>query len=277
MVTAPVAVAEAGSSSRPTMAQLALVSDAVLDTDVTGIAWYTDTVSGRVVVTADDSVSAAEIEAIKKAAGHHADSLQIKRMPGTLSKLMAGGEGIHSSGGRCSLGFNLLSHTTGNYYALTAGHCTNLGSTWYGDSALTSTLGSTAASSFPDNDYGAVRLTSAAAADGRVYLYDGTYRDITGAGDAYVGQSVQRSGSTTGLHSGVVTGLNVTVNYQEGTVYGLIQTTVCAERGDSGGAMFSGSTALGVTSGGSGDCSQGGTSFYQPVTEALSAYGLDIV
>ncbi|WP_241780208.1 trypsin-like serine protease, partial [Streptomyces wadayamensis] len=52
---------------------------------------------------------------------------------------------------------------------------------------------------------------------------------------------------------------------------------VCAEPGDSGGALFAGSTALGLTSGGSGNCSSGGTTFFQPVTEALSAYGVSII
>jgi streptogrisin B len=51
---------------------------------------------------------------------------------------------------------------------------------------------------------------------------------------------------------------------------------VCAEPGDSGGALYSGSTALGLTSGGSGNCSTGGTTFFQPVTEALSVYGATI-
>ncbi|MFB7032505.1 S1 family peptidase, partial [Streptomyces sp. NPDC056295] len=139
-------------------------------------------------------------------------------------------------------------------------------------------IGTTTGSSFPGNDYGIIRHSNASAADGRVYLYNGSYRDITAAGNAYVGQSVQRSGSTTGLRSGTVTGLNATVNYGNGDiVYGLIQTNVCAEPGDSGGAMFSGTTALGLTSGGSGNCSSGGTTFFQPVTEALSAYGVSII
>ncbi len=34
-----------------------------------------------------------------------------------------------------------------------------------------------------------------------------------------------------------------------------------------------GSTALGLTSGGSGNCRTGGTTFFQPVAEALNAYG----
>ncbi|MEU0395547.1 S1 family peptidase [Streptomyces sp. NPDC006208] len=273
-LAAPTAVAEPGTAKAST-AQLAQVGEAVLDADVPGTAWYTDKESGKLVVTADSTVSAAEITRIKEAAGAKAGALQIKRTPGTFSKLIAGGQAIYAGGGRCSLGFNVRSGST--YYALTAGHCTNIGSTWYTNSAGTTLLGTRTGSSFPTNDYGIIRHSNASAADGRVYLYNGSYRDITAAGNAYVGQSVQRSGSTTGLRGGTVTGLNATVNYGGGDiVYGLIQTNVCAEPGDSGGSLFSGSTALGLTSGGSGNCSSGGTTFFQPVTEALSAYGVSI-
>lgn len=106
-------------------------------------------------------------------------------------------------------------------------------------------------------------------------MYPGS-QDITSAASAFVGESVERSGSTTGVHGGVVEALNVTVTYPEGTVSGLIQTNVCAEPGDSGGSLFDGSTALGLTSGGSGNCTLGGTTFFQPVTEPLSVYGVSV-
>ncbi|SNS27720.1 S1 family peptidase [Actinomadura mexicana] len=105
---------------------------------------------------------------------------------------------------------------------------------------------------------------------------DGRFRDITGAAGATVGETVTSSGSTTGVHDGQVTALDQTVNYQEGSVSGLIQTTVCAEPGDSGGPLFAGSSAVGLTSGGSGDCSSGGVTFFQPMTEPLSAFGVEI-
>ncbi|WNO76328.1 S1 family peptidase [Streptomyces sp. AM8-1-1] len=274
-LAAPTAVAETGTVARATTAQLAQANNAVLGADVAGTAWYTDKATGKLVVTADQSVSAAEIAQIKKAAGAQAGTLEIKRTPGTFNKLIAGGQAIYAGGGRCSLGFNVRSGST--YYALTAGHCTNIGSTWYTNSANTTVLGTRTGSSFPTNDYGIIRHSNASAADGRVYLYNGSYRDITSAGNASVGQAVQRSGSTTGLRGGTVTGLNATVNYGGGDiVYGMIQTNVCAEPGDSGGSLFAGSTALGLTSGGSGNCSAGGTTFFQPVTEALSAYGVSV-
>jgi streptogrisin C len=52
---------------------------------------------------------------------------------------------------------------------------------------------------------------------------------------------------------------------------------VCAEPGDPGGSFVSGDQAQGVTSGGSGDCSSGGTTFFQPVNEILSALRLTLV
>lgn len=81
-------------------------------------------------------------------------------------------------------------------------------------------------------------------------------------------------------HGGGVTGLNVTVNYgARDIVSGLIRTTLRCEPGDSGAPVFTltgdGMTALavGVISGGSGNCTSGGTSFVQPINEILTAYG----
>ena len=101
-------------------------------------------------------------------------------------------------------------------------------------------------------------------------------QDITSAGTPSVNQTVSRRGSTTGTHSGRVTALNATVTYPQGTVSGLIRTTVCAEPGDSGGSLYAGTTAYGLTSGGSGNCSSGGTTFFQPVTEPLGVYGVSV-
>lgn len=68
-----------------------------------------------------------------------------------------------------------------------------------------------------------------------------------------------------------MTAVNVTVNYSDGPVYNLVRTTACSAGGDSGGAHFAGSTALGIHSGSSG-CT--GSALHQPVREALSAYGV---
>ncbi|MFG3707590.1 S1 family peptidase [Micromonospora sp. NPDC047670] len=242
---------------------------------IPGTAWWTDPATNQVVVSVDSTVTGAKLERVKAAAARMNGAIRIEAEAGVLSTRISGGQAIYAGGGgRCSLGFNVRSGTT--YYFLTAGHCTNISSSWYSNSAQTNLLGTRTGSSFPGNDYGIVRHNNSANAAGDVYLYNGSYRDITAAGNAYVGQSVQRSGSTTGLRGGSVTALNATVNYAEGSVSGLIRTNVCAEPGDSGGSLFSGSTALGLTSGGSGNCRTGGTTYFQPVTEALSRYGVSI-
>ncbi|MFJ3902779.1 S1 family peptidase [Streptomyces sp. NPDC090025] len=253
-------------------AQLADAGAAVRAADVPGTAWNVDPATNRLVVTVDSTVSQAEIATIERRAGANAGALRIERTSGTFRKLISGGDAIYASGWRCSLGFN-VKDSAGNYYFLTAGHCTDGAGTWWSNSGRTTVLGTTAGSSFPTNDYGIVRYTnSTVAKSGSVGSVD-----ITSAADATVGMSVTRRGSTTGLHSGSVTGLNATVNYGNGDiVYGMIRTNVCAEPGDSGGPLYSGSRAIGLTSGGSGDCTSGGTTFFQPVTEALSAYGVNV-
>ncbi|MET8578408.1 S1 family peptidase [Streptomyces sp. NPDC005012] len=253
--------------------ELTAASDAVLEADVAGTAWAVDAKTNRVVVTVDSTVSQAEIKKIKAEAGDRADALTIKRTEGKFQKYIGGGDAIYSSSGRCSLGFN-VQDSAGNYFFLTAGHCTEGAGTWYSNSGRTTVLGSTAGTSFPNNDYGLVRYTNSSVTK------SGTAGsvDIRSAATPSVGTTVTRSGSTTGTRSGRVTALNATVNYGGGdVVYGMIQTTVCAEPGDSGGPLYStGGVAYGLTSGGSGNCTTGGTTFFQPVVEALNAYGVRV-
>ncbi|MFD7559628.1 MULTISPECIES: S1 family peptidase [unclassified Streptomyces] len=252
-------------------ARLASAGASVLRADVAGTAWYTDTATGTLVVSADSTVSAADIARIKREAGADAGALRIERTPGKLSKLISGGDAIYASSWRCSLGFNVRSGST--YYVLTAGHCTDGAGTWWTNSSHTTTIGATVGSSFPTNDYGLIRYDNASLA------HPGTVgsQDITSAVNATVGMSVTRRGSTTGTHGGSVTGLNATVNYGGGdVVYGMIKTNVCAEPGDSGGPLYSGTRAVGLTSGGSGNCTSGGTTYFQPVVEALNAYGVSV-
>jgi streptogrisin D len=242
---------------------------------VPGSAWFIDPASNQVVVSIDRTVTGARLGQIQRVVERFAGAVRMEKTAGTLGVRINGGQAIYGGGSRCSLGFNVRSGTT--YYLLTAGHCTNLAGSWYTNSSRTTYIGPRVGTSFPGNDYGIVRYDNTGLSHpGSVYLYNGTSRDITAAGNAYVGQSVRRSGSTTGVRGGSVTGLNATVNYAQGTVYGLIRTTVCAEPGDSGGSLFAGSTALGLTSGGSGNCSSGGTTYFQPVTEALSVYGVAV-
>jgi streptogrisin D len=254
---------------------------------IPGTAWGVDPASNQVVISTDESVKGADLAKLKSVAAKLGAAVRIEPVNGQFRTLagpdMKNGTAIYTGPSRCSLGFNVLDANGGHHF-LTAGHCTHAGQTWYGDEALTNFLGSNNAGSSwvfgAGGDYGLVdyqgvgiRVLDAVA---------GTNLRVTGWGDPVVGQSVQRSGSTTGVRSGKVTALDQTVNYPEATVKGLTRTTVCAERGDSGGPFYKPSTpqgtaqGLGLTSGGSGNCSSGGTTFFQPVGPIMEGYALQI-
>jgi len=243
------------------------------DATIPGTSWATDPATNKVVVTADRTVSKTEWAKLTKVVDGLGSKAELQRTKGEFKPFIAGGDAISGSGGRCSLGFNVVKG--GQPYFITAGHCTEAISTWSDSSG--NQIGTNEQSSFPDNDFGLVKYTSDTAHPSEVDLYNGSAQQITGAAEATVGMQVTRSGSTTQVHDGTVKGLDATVNYGNGDVVnGLIQTDVCAEPGDSGGSLFSGDKAIGLTSGGSGDCTSGGETFFQPVTEALSAFGAQI-
>ncbi len=209
-----------------------------------GTAWTLDPATGRTTVAVDDTVSDRQLAALRaRLAGTGAE---VRREPGTLTTLIAGGQAIYGGGGRCSLGANVRSGST--YYFVTAGHCTNLVGTWYADSTRVTLLGSNVVSRFPGKDYGIVRYTSTVDHPSAVYTYPGTLAasgtptitgapgapgllPITGAGNPVIGMQACRSGAATGVRCGTITALNVTVNYIEGLVTGLIRTNICAEAG----------------------------------------------
>lgn len=271
------AVRAAGAQARVVARSASQLRAATAELDRTaafpGTSWGVDPITDQVVVTADSTVTGAALERLKSVVGGLGAAARLERTAGQYRTTIAGGEAIIGGGVRCSLGFNVKK--AGTAYLLTAGHCGNVASTWAtsGGQVIASRVGT----SFPNNDYSLFQYTSSIDRPGTVDLYNGTQRDVSAAGNPVVGQTVGRSGSTSGFHRGTVTQLNTTVHYSDGTtVNGMIATTVCVEAGDSGGPLFANNTALGLTSGGSGDCTSGGQSFYQPVTEALSVYGVSI-
>ena len=96
----------------------------------------------------------------------------------------------------------------------------NIGATWYANSRTTTVLGTGSAPASRATTTASSRYTRTPSRTGNVYLYNGSCQDITAPRNATVGQSVKRSGSTTGLRSGTVTGLNATVNYAAGHRHG---------------------------------------------------------
>lgn len=238
-----------------------------------GIAsYYVDVVANKVVLEAlADSTGAAE--ALAQQVGLDASEFEVRiveTMPTTFATVYGGDAYIIEQSARCSVGFSV---TTG---FVSAGHCGSAG-----DSVTTSSgasLGTFSASVFPGSaDMSYIRTVSGTTLTGYIDGYGQGNLPVSGSTVAAVGSSICRSGSTTGVHCGTVGALGVTVSYSQGRVTGLTQTSVCAEPGDSGGSFYTGAQAQGVTSGGSGDCSSGGTTFFQPVNEILSTYGLTLV
>jgi streptogrisin D len=244
---------------------------------VPGTAWVMDYRTNRVVVQADSTVSATDWSGMTKVASGIGSYVRMERTKGTFTTRLNGALPILSTGGRCSAGFNVTNGQSD--FILTAGHCGPTGSIWFADNQGDQQLGRTVQQNFPGSDFSLVQYASGTAGQGAdiVSIGNGNGVRITGVGDPAVGERVFRSGSTSGLHDGEVKGLDATVNYPEGTVTGLIETNVCAEPGDSGGPLFSEGIALGVTSGGSGDCTSGGTTFFQPVTKAMQALGVQMI
>jgi streptogrisin C len=171
---------------------------------------------------------------------------------------------------RCSIGFSV----EGGF--VTAGHCGTPGDTTTGFN--NQAQGEVKASVFPgDADMGFVAVNGDWTPRPVVNDFAGHELPVAGSTEAPVGAAVCRSGSTTGTHCGTIEAKNQTVVYPEGAVTGLTRTDVCAEAGDSGGPWLSGDQAQGVTSGGSGDCTAGGETFFQPVNEILATDKLTLV
>ncbi|WP_434587596.1 S1 family peptidase [Streptomyces sp. A5-4] len=262
------------STSRLTSATRTLTSRATIP----GTAWAVDPRTNQVLVTADRTVTGERWNRLETAVESlGAGTARIQKSTGEFKPFLEGGDAIFGGGARCSLGFNVTTQD-GQPGFLTAGHCGVAADQW-SDAQDGAPIGTVQAATFPgDGDFALVTYDDPAVeAPSTVDVGGGQTVEITQAAEAAVGQQVSRMGSTTGLNDGAVTGLNATVNYPEGTVTGLVQTDVCAEPGDSGGALFTqDGSAIGLTSGGSGDCTAGGETFFQPVTTALAAVGAEI-
>ena len=232
--------------------------------------WYVDVPMNRVVVQATRESAAG---AFIRTAGVKGRGVAV-RVSANRPRLLAdivGGDAYYINGtARCSVGFSVTKGQQQGFAS--AGHCGKAGARTTGfDMADQGTF---QASTFPGKDMAWVGVNSGWTATSDVKGEGGRRTQIAGSAQALVGASVCRSGSTTGWRCGTIEQHDTSVSYSQGTVDGLTRTTVCAERGDSGGPHIAGAQAQGVTSGGSGDCSSGGTTFYQPVNPILSDFGL---
>ncbi|WP_318215750.1 S1 family peptidase [Streptomyces sp. SCL15-6] len=241
---------------------------------IPGTSWAVDPRTNKILVTADSTVTGTAWDRLESTVDSLGSGMAtLRKSGGTFKTLVSGGDAVFGGGARCSLGFNVTA-ADGSPAFLTAGHCGVAAEQW-SDAQGGQPIATVDQAVFPgQGDFALVTYDDPATeAPSEVNVGNQTV-PISGAAEATVGQQVFRMGSTTGLADGQVLGLDATVNYPEGTVTGLIQTDVCAEPGDSGGSLFTqDGLAIGLTSGGSGDCTVGGETFFQPVTTALEAVG----
>lgn len=175
---------------------------------------------------------------------------------------------------------------------LTAGHCFDQSAPVYAGRSNPEIggyqLGTVSSRRFSGNvDAEAIRWSTGNTAynylNNCVYIYSSDCRRITGGGGGSVGMAVQKSGITTGITSGTLTRLNVSVNVadEDGTVTQLtnqFETTACVIPGDSGGPLFSGGLLLGISSsvGGlnsSGNCTSSTRSYFSTINASMQAVG----
>jgi streptogrisin C len=247
--------------------------------DASGLTgWYVDVTTNKLVVVAKPDAAAAARK-FAKSAGVAGDNVSVVTSS-AAPKTLAGGD-LHGADpyfislaegtARCSIGFSVQ----GGF--VTAGHCGTPGDQTFDQTQAP--MGAVKANTFPgDADEGFVAVTEAGFTEQPfVNDFKGNLLPVAGSTEAPVGAAVCRSGSTTGTHCGTIEAKNQTVVYPEGAVTGLTRTNVCAEAGDSGGPWLSGDQAQGVTSGGSGDCTTGGETFFQPVNEILATNKLTLL
>lgn len=241
-----------------------------LDAPEAVTSWHVDPAANTVVVSVVGAERADNDVQTFLAKARETGPVTVKSVAAparTFAAGTVGGDPYYTGNVRCSIGFSVY----GGF--VTAGHCGQAGagvSGWDG-----SYIGTFQGSSFPGDDYAWVSVGSGWWTV-PVVLGWGTVSDqlVRGSNVAPVGTSICRSGSTSHWHCGAVLALNETVNYSQGAVYQMTKTSVCAEPGDSGGSFISGDQAQGVTSGGWGNCSSGGETWFQPINEILNRYGL---
>ncbi|GAA3508488.1 hypothetical protein FHR32_002333 [Streptosporangium album] len=233
---------------------------------------YIDVKNNRIVILTADPLATEDLIEASGVNTTLVQAVQSTEQPRLLSDLVGGNAYYIGVTARCSIGF-AVTHGDQNGF-VSAGHCGTAGKVTTGFNRAAQ--GVFQASTFPGNDFSWVAVNSNWTP--RPWVDNGTDGTVNVAGSraAIEGASVCRSGSTTGWHCGTVRQRNTSVTYAQGTISGLTRTNVCAEPGDSGGSFISVDQAQGVTSGGSGDCSAGGVTYFQPVNPILSAYGLTL-
>ncbi|WP_163506729.1 S1 family peptidase [Fodinicola acaciae] len=224
-------------------------------------AWGIDPSQNKVVVKILSAATPAVAKKVTDAAAKLGDRVTVVHQQGRNELYIRGGDAIQNGSARCSLGFNVTRN--GEPFMLTAGHCTNLGGTWSGGDV---SGGQVVESDCPGADSGLITRPNGT---GPGEVNDGT--QITSAANPTVGQSMKKSGSTTGITEGNITSVDESVNFDVGVLEHMTGAQLHSDHGDSGGTGYSGSAGQGTLSGGDTV-----TTYFYPLNRELQAYGLQL-
>ncbi|MFD4182041.1 S1 family peptidase [Rhodococcus sp. NPDC058514] len=161
---------------------------------------------------------------------------------------------------RCSLGFN-GTDGSGRAVNISAGHCDpNRAEAGTGAASVAfemrgnnfgNRFGTFAKSTVEGLDYSVIRIDDAAAQrfeNNFVRAPGAAPVPITGTADPVVGAPVCKSGLTTGFSCGTINSVNQIVDVGTRTLKNGFTANICALQGDSGGAIVTGTRALGISS-----------------------------
>jgi len=244
-----------------------------------------DEATGKVELRVAGQASAALTAAL---AGQRDHVRVIPSAPVQDMELLYGGHGIEGTRPpreHCTSGF-IASQGAANSI-ITAGHCTADAVHWerkgnyVGDRVLT-VYG-------PEGDYGVieekgVKFTPRGMVNTPFGFPILIQRDTVV--DAYVGQQLCKMGNTTKFTCGTVTKVDAWVTKEEFIMEGLIETTICADHGDSGGplmtpyqvgpAVFAYGVGI-LANRSNGPCTNPQMrTYFQPLQEILDSYGLQL-
>lgn len=166
---------------------------------------------------------------------------------------------IDSSGVSCTGSFLARSRTDNKLYQMTAGHCNvNPGATWSTRFANREphNIGPFHRSAYgPTGDGGIIRVSNPSGWRSRAWVLVTSGPDTTANanypiradGNSSVGQRVCVTGAQFGrTDCGTVTAVNVTADFGDAVISGLVEASICAIPGDSGGPVFAHNTAYGL-------------------------------
>lgn len=256
--------------------------------------WSVDLPSDTVTVHVVPGRTSAAAESFLKAAAAHGSAVRIIRdgqRLETQSTVYPGSRMTwtnNQGSWLCSVGYG-AHDSSGRQYLVSAGHCVaDLTDLYYNNAHFAKGTHSRYALGTQSVDMGIALVDT----DDSVATQVGTWGNganiaVTGSKRAAPGASLCKSGQTTGWTCGAVGSYNVSVTYKDEhggpdtVVTGLATSSVCTEGGDSGGAYISGNQAQGMTSGGpiGQQCwgtNSRGSSYFQPLDDALSYYGLTL-